>query len=226
VVVGLDVAVATDEFDDREVREGSSVRRASGVEHRRTLPRDTLELVEEPRLPDTGVSHDRDGASGAAECPRERLHERAELGLAPDEARQAARGAAFEPGPQRPDAEELIELDRFRYALDARGPERLEVEKPRREGVRPLADDDAARIGQALHALRESDRMADGHHVGVSGAAHDDLPAVEPDADRETGSLLEPQPLGVAAGVGPHAERRLGGAPPLRLGRDRPREAG
>src|SRR5262249_28864822 len=115
VVVGLDVAVATDEFDDREVREGSSVRRASGVEHRRTLPRDTLELVEEPRLPDTGVSHDRDGASGAAECPRERLHERAELGLAPDEARQAARGAAFEPGPQRPDAEELIELDRFRY---------------------------------------------------------------------------------------------------------------
>src|SRR5262249_62245732 len=138
------------------------------------------------------------------------------------EARQAARSAALGPALEGADAEELVEPDRFGRALHSRRPERLEVEEPRREGIGPLADDDAAGIGEALHALREPDRMADGHDVGVSvgmlRAPDDDLAGVEADPDRQAGSLLETQPLGVPPDVILHAERRVEAAPGVVLG--------
>src|SRR5262249_6002069 len=92
-----------------------------------------------------------------------------------------------------------------------------EVEEPGGEGVGSLADHDAAGIGQALHALREPDRVADRHDVrlavAVMRAAHDDLAGVEADADREAGPLLEAKSLGVAADVVLHAERRVERSP-------------
>src|SRR5262249_58544470 len=93
-----------------------------------------------------------------------------ELRLAPYEARQAAGGAACERGLQPADAEELVEADRLGHALHARGAERLEVEEAGGERVRPLADDDAAGIGQALHALRQPDGVARPPHVGGTRA--------------------------------------------------------
>ena len=168
VVVRLDVAVAPHQLDHRQVGEAAAVRRAAGVEHERPLARDALQLVEEAGLADTGLAHDRD-----ARVPRraiasgERLLERRELARASDEARQAARSAALEGAAQRADAEQLVEAYRVRSALHARGAERLEVEEAGRERVGPLADDDAAGVGEALHALRQADRMADRDDVGV-----------------------------------------------------------
>src|SRR5262249_40782071 len=188
-----------------------------GVEDQRAFPRAVLELVEQPGLSDACVADDRHGASCAADRSREGLFERRELRLPSHEARQAARSAALEPALEGADTEELVEPDRFGRTLHSRCPERLEVEEPRREGIGPLADDDAAGIGEALHALREPDRMADGHDVGVSvgmlRAPDDDLAGVEADPDREAGSLLETQPLGVSPDVVLHAERRVEAAP-------------
>jgi hypothetical protein len=213
VVVGLDAAVAPHELHDGQVGEGSPVRRASGVEHERELAGSRLELVEQARLPHARLSHDRDGPPDAARGLGQRLLQRRELGLAADEAREAAGGSPLERRLHGPDPDELVQAHRIRHALHPRRAERLEIEEAGGEGVGAFADHDAAGIGQALHALREPDGVADRHDVRlavcVMCAPHDDLARVEADANGEAGPLLEPQSLGVAADVVLHAERRV-----------------
>src|SRR5262249_53703180 len=125
VVVRLDAAVAADELRDRQVREGLAVRRASGVEDEGPLAGHGLQLVEEPRFADAGLAHHRDGAALARDRLREPTLHGGELRLAPDEARQAAGGAALERGMQPADAEELEEADRL-----GAPPHRLRTQAP------------------------------------------------------------------------------------------------
>ena len=83
------------------------------------------DLPDEPRLADARLADDRDHLAVARGRAPERLAELLQLGVAPDEAGQPARGRRVEPRARRPGAGQLVDLDRRLEPLDRHRPSGL-----------------------------------------------------------------------------------------------------
>ncbi len=88
------------------------------------------ELIGEPRLAHPGLAHDGDHLAvariGLAQDPAQML----DLGVAPDEAREAAEHRGLEPRARLTRSRQLEDLDRVRQALHGDGPERPHLDVP------------------------------------------------------------------------------------------------
>ena len=82
------------------------------------------ELVDQPRLAHPGLADDGDhlaaAGAGLAQDPAQML----DLGVAADEAREAAQGRGLQARARLTRPRQLEDLDRVREALDGDGPER------------------------------------------------------------------------------------------------------
>ena len=144
------------------------------------------ELVGEPRLAHPGLADDGDhlaaARAGLAEDPAQVL----DLGVAADEAREAAERGGLQARPRRPRPRQLEDLDRVREALDGDGPERphLDVALGEPHGLGGQPDGPGRR--QLFHPGREVGGLAHGRVVHAQIAADradDDLARVEADPD-------------------------------------------
>src|SRR5262249_46324630 len=81
------------------------------------------ELVAEAALAEASLGPDADDLPVARGCPSQRGLQRRNLGIPPDEAREAARPGHVEPRPHRADPLELVDAKRLAEALHVEHPE-------------------------------------------------------------------------------------------------------
>jgi len=82
------------------------------------------ELVREARRADPGLAHDGDDLAVAGRGPAEDPAQLLDLGVAADEAREAAKRRSLQARPRLARSRQLKELDRVREALHRDGPDR------------------------------------------------------------------------------------------------------
>jgi hypothetical protein len=119
------------------------------------------QLVDEPRFPDSRVTHERDHLPATADGAGETLPEDLELSLAADQRGETAIERSLQTGAGGATARDAIHGDRARTSLDLHGPERACVDIPLHESVSRLRDHDLSRPGGGLQTGRE-----------VGGVAH------------------------------------------------------
>ena len=182
------------------------------------------ELVAEPALPDPGLAHDPDHLPVAGERPLAGPLQRAQLVLAADEAREAARPRGVEPSPPRAEAGELMHAQRPAHALDLQLAEVPQGHLAGHERRRALGEVDRARGGELLHPLRQPHRVPERGPRGaavLADRADDDLARVEPHPHAELEPLTASQLRRVGGQLALQVERRQAGAPRVVLVRHR-----
>src|SRR5437016_1098902 len=161
-----------------------------------------LELVEQSRLADAGLAHDRDDLAAAAPGPLAALAQKRELPGAPDQRHEPpldrdleARAPSPLPG-DRPGADRMVD------PLDAPHATILGEEVAAHEPMRGLTNQDSARRRVRLQPRRQIDRLAlcrVVHAEVVADLPHNDGARVQPDAHREVDPALAAQRLGILA---------------------------
>ena len=229
VVAFLDLEVVAQQRDDREVRRRPAVGHGARLDdppRGRQLAVD--ELVDEARLADPGLADDADDLPVTGAGALHRAVEHAELGLAPDEAREPADRGGLEPGARLAGPDQLEGLERVGEALDQQGPRRLHGDVALHELQRLAGEQGAARLRELLHARGEvrglPDRGVVHVQIAADGAYHD-LARVDPDPyahrhrqARDPGHVAPDRVL--------HPQRRVAGAKRVILVRQRRAEEG
>ena len=142
----------------------------------------------------------------------ERPVELLDLGVAADEARQSPRGGSVEPGPLRARSGELVDLHRFRQALDRDRPASRHLDVALGELQRRGREQDRAGRRHLLHAGGQvcglTDRRVVHPQIRPDGA-HDHLAGVEPDADLDRYAVRAEDSLRVLRDRLLHPQRRV-----------------
>src|SRR5439155_15937541 len=202
-VVLADPKEGAHDLQDGEERYRLSVRHPLRLVHGdAACPAALREVVAEPTLADARLGDHANHPPITGERALERRLKRRHLVVAPDEAREAPRAGDVEARAQRARAFELVDGQCGAAALEREPAEIAELEVPRYEGGRVLREVDAAGIGELLHALGESHRVAERrvvHAEIVADPPHDDLSRVEPHADGEAEAARAFELRGVAA---------------------------
>ena len=143
--------------------------------HRRQV---LVQLVDEPRLPDSRLAEDDDVLPLAVLRPLPAIDERRQLDVAADEARQASR-RDIEPAAHPARLHDAVERHRLAHALQHLRPAVLDHEHPGDQALRRGGDHHRVGLGRALHARRDVRRLAedlaavgDHHRPGVHADAH------------------------------------------------------
>src|SRR5438132_2006282 len=161
-----------------------------------------LQLVEQARLADAGLAHDRDDLAAAAPGPLAALAQKRQLPGAPDQRHEPpldrdleARAPPALPG-DPPGADRVVD------PLDAPHATILGDEVAAHEPMSGLTNQDSARRRFRLQPRRQIDRLALRrvvHAEVVADLPHDDGARVQPDAHREVDPALAAQRLGILA---------------------------
>ena len=183
----LHLEVALEQIDDRQVAGRLAVGHGARLQDEPVLgPVGVGELVEQPRLAHPGLADDRHQltapGAGLLEGPAELL----DLGVAADEARQAAGRGRLEARSRRRRPRPLVDLDRLAKPFHRDGAQRLHLDVALGEPQGVGRQADRAGVGQLLHPRGQVRRLADRRVVHVQIAADradDDLAGVQADAD-------------------------------------------
>ena len=188
-----DLEVRAQQLERGQQRHRPGVRHPSGVEDGRALRHPALgELAAQAALAHTGLADDPHDLPVPGPRLLQRLLERPQLALAPDEAREPARVRDVEPSSRRADTRELVDADRPARALDLDLAQvgQLDIALRQRRGV--LGDVHRARPRKLLHALGEAHGVADGrvgHGEVLADRAHHDLAGVQAHAHGEADTV-------------------------------------
>src|SRR6266850_312824 len=160
------------------------------------------ELVTEAALSRARVRGDQDDSRSTGLGLAQRPLEQAELVLAADEAREAARPGALEAAPDLARTPQLEHAHGDACALETLFPTVEEVEEARREARGLLGHTDAAWWRQLLHPGGEPDDVplrGVVHAQVVADPPHDDLAGVQAHPHRELEPALAPHVFGERA---------------------------
>jgi hypothetical protein len=157
---------------------------------------------EQPGFADTGLADHADDPRPTVPGLREGIGQPVQLGLAPNERRQAPRYRHLQTGAQGTGAQHLVDRNRFGDALDRDGAQRPELEIVLDQAMGDLADDGAAGGGEPLHAGRQMNRPADRivfrPQVVGTHRAHQDFSSMDADTNPQRHGRLQIQPFSVA----------------------------
>ena len=167
------------------------------------------ELVEQPRLPRAGISHDQDECrAGAGRDPPERVPQHAQLVVATDHPRLDA----FDTARRQAERQLLgpldeVQPDRLLLPPHLHLAEGLDVEHPAHAAVRVMRDEHAVDRGEVLQSAGQVDGVA--HHGRLGGGPHGaevGEAGADADADRQghTGLRVERGQLGLQRQPRPH----------------------
>ena len=172
VVTLVDAEIGLQEIDDGEIAGGPAIGGSAGLED--PTPGDTVgvgQLVEEAGLAHARLAHDGHDLAVTAprpvECRAELLH----LGIAPDEAAQAAKGGGLKPCSHLARSDHLEDLDGGIEAMDRHGAERLDLHEVLGEAEGLAGDPDGARGRELLHAGGQVGGLPDGRVVHAEVAS-------------------------------------------------------
>jgi hypothetical protein len=149
------------------------------------------------------------------------------VAIAPDEGRKTAGPRAVEAGAKRTHSFEVEQPDRLRHPFHFGASEVLKHAVALDQSRRVLGEADVPRLGERLHALRQTDDVALGGEVHAqivadhSYSADHHLARVEPDAHRERHPVLGAHLVGVLARRVSERQRRVAGPLGVVLVRDR-----
>ena len=162
----------------RPERDAVAVREASAAHDPCLAAGGRGELLDETRLADAGIAHDRQQL-GPPLCrdPEEGRRQPAHLGLASHE----RCGRALAGRRSGPDTDEPIGLDRFGLALERERRDRLDLDLVAGEPVRQFAQNDLARTGRLFQPRCRVDGIAGHEPLAGGGVAGDHFPGVDPD---------------------------------------------
>ena len=132
-------------------------------------------LPHEPRFPDARLADDRHDLAMPGGGPPERLAQLLQLGVPPDEPRQAARGGRGQPGAAGSGPDQLVDLDRRVQALHRHRPQRRDLDVPLGEPQRVGGEEAAPARRELLHPGRQVRGLADG------GVVHAEIAPDGPD---------------------------------------------
>ena len=169
-------------------------------------------LPHEPRFPDARLADDRHHLAMPGGGPLERLAQLLQLGVPPDEARQAARGGRGQPGAAGSGPDQLVDLDRGVQTLHGHRPQRHDLDIPLREPQRVGGEEASPACRELFHPGRQVRGLADRGvvHVEIAADGPDhDLARVQPDADLERDAVGATHLLGIPAHGGLHVERGI-----------------
>ena len=167
------------QLDDRPERDALPVGEAPAAEDGRVRIDLRCELLDQPRLPGTGRSQDREEMAGAIRRHAlERLPEQRQLAVAADHRRIQSAGVAGDTGR---DVLESIGGDRLRLPLGRDRIGRLRPDRVAGQPIRLVTDQDLAGSGRLLEAGRGVDGVARSRAPARSWIARDDLAGVHPD---------------------------------------------
>jgi hypothetical protein len=172
-------------------------------------------LVNEARLPDARFADDGRDLPVPVTGLLQGAPELRQLGIASDEAGEAASSARLQAGPDRARPRRLVDLDWIDEVLDRNGAERFHLDVAFGESERGLGEPDRSWGGELLHAGGQVGRLA---HSGVihaevaSDGANDDLARVDAHADLHLDAVGAARVLGVSADRVLHPECGIGRA--------------
>ena len=212
----LDVGIALEQVDDREVRRGPAVGHRGAFQHAPALGGVAVhELIHQARLAHPGLAEQGHELALPLGGLRQRLRQRRQLLIAPDKARQPTRHSGLQ------------------AAMDGCGPDQLEdvhglgqtLDRDRPQGVDPYGPLDQPQGGggqanrprrrQLLHARRQIRGQAHPrvvHVQVVADGAHQHAPGVEPDTQQHLQPLGAADVLRVAPQRGLHRQGGIAGA--------------
>ncbi len=209
VVPALDMEVRLQQRDDRQVGFAATVRQRGRIEEQpiRRAPR-RGDLVDQAGFASPRFAHNRHHAAVARLDAVECAAQLCDLDVAADEATQSLRLAHLEPGAQRPDVDELVDVERAAQPLDRHQTHRLDDDVALGQAERLGGQQNTAGACELLHARRQVGGLTHGCVVDLQIVRHrprDDLAGVQSDADLDVG------PIGRARDVGISPHRLLHG---------------
>jgi hypothetical protein len=215
VVPGLDLEVALEEIDHRQVTRRLAVRDRSSLEDPPALQAMRVEkLVDEPRLAHPRLADDRPDLTVAIDRELLGAAELLQLGIATDEAGQPAPGGRLQAGPRLASPRHFVDLHRLGQTLNQHRAQRFHLDVAFSQRQRLGRDHDPARIRELLHPRGQVRGLANRRVVHAQIAAngpHDDLPGVQPDADLHHRGVRASHLLRVLLHALLHPERRVAG---------------
>jgi hypothetical protein len=122
---------------------------------------EALELINQPGLAGTRVSHHRNDLPMTVGRLRECALQLLKVALAADEFRQPAPRREIEMAAQRPGYDDFVNVDRFGDSFKFGWSQSAQLEVAIDEPPGVFADDDAIRRRGALHPRRDVDHVAD-----------------------------------------------------------------
>jgi hypothetical protein len=132
VVAAVHLEVGLEEIDDGQISRRLAVRHRPAVEDQPFVEAIRVgELVEQARLPDPRLSDDGHHLALAATRPLEGAAQEIELGVAPHEAGEAARGGGLQPGAHRAHPRHFPGLERLAEPLRVDRAQRCDLHKAR-----------------------------------------------------------------------------------------------
>ncbi|MNS82851.1 hypothetical protein D3C72_1166090 [compost metagenome] len=211
VVVGLDLEIVLHQLDQRKVGKGLAMGHRERLQLQAAGGRTRLEFMEQPRFADPGLADHRDDLPVSGRGALQRLLQRLQFPVAPDEARKSPMRRHLQARAQRPDAGQFVDGQRHGNALDLRNAQRLEGEIAFGKPLCGLADEDRRERRHGLHPRRDVDGVADRIVVRVqivlADRAHDHFAGVDADPDLQRDALLQPEPVAVPLHRLLHAQR-------------------
>ena len=215
VVAVLQVAVAPEEVEHREVGRGLAVGDRRTFEHQPPLGAVGVhKLVDQARLPDTGLSHHGHHLPMPRPGLLQGLLQRLQLMVPSDKPAQPTRRSRLQAAADGRDPDQLEHLHGLCQALDGDRSQGVHPHQPFHQPQRRGRQQDAAGGGELFHACRQVRRLADGRviHVQIiANGAHHHLTSVEPDTDLHRQPLRAPHLLSIALHGRLHGQRRIAG---------------
>ena len=225
VVLLGDPEVAAKHLQHRQVGNVLPVRHRVADVHRYAAgPAAFGELEAEPALPRPGLRHHADDLAVTGlrllQCRFQRRH----VGVAADEARQAAAARHIKTRARGADADQAMNRHGCAHSLHLEVAQIFQLEVPLHERCRRAGQVAGIGRGQRLHALRQTDGVALRrvvHAQVVTDLADDHLAGVNADARRKADAVRPFDLGGVARELDAQMQRRVAGALRVVLVRDR-----
>ena len=200
VIAGMDVEIAGQEVDQRQIRGGLAIGHRPRLQYQPSLHRRGMdELEEDTGLADAGLAHEGDDLAASGPRVRRRAAQRLDLELTADELRHRARGQRMDPHPGV-HALELEDLHRLLDALEGVGAHRAHPDESLRERHGVAAEQDAAGPRERLEP-----RCDVGRYAVDADVAH--LPRLVPHGDHDRAGIDSDAHLERQADVARHLVR-------------------
>ena len=193
VVSLLHLEVAPEEAHDRQVVRRGPVRHRRRLEYPPALQAVRVcEFVQETRLPHSRFPDDGQHLPAAASRQFEHATELVQLVVTADETGEPAPGGRLKPGTRRPEAGDLVHLQRIGKALHGNGTERARGDEAFHASEGGRRHEDSPRARELLHPRRQVRRLPDRgivHAEIASDRAHEHLARIEPDPDLDVDAM-------------------------------------
>ena len=172
------------------------------------------ELVDQARFAHASFGNQRHDLAVTATGELLCMAELFQLPLAAHEARKTPTGDGLEPGPHRADARHLVHFQWFDEPFDRYWSERLHGDKAVYQFQRRGRHQDAARVGELLHARGQMRRSSDGcviHTQIAADGAHNDVAGVQSNADLQVHAVRMEDGFSMALDVFLHTQGGVAG---------------